>query len=144
MGIGEEWIKPNLGRTEWPAGSGDTANNILFTFGMGSTGGAGTGITLDTTSGQPLGPPTCRAWTATNYSDCNAARHSGSQHDAQNHTTCGGGSHRSVNGIDLAACRAVCSADLNCGTVQWQGTTSLEDGGTVMVRGGGGGHYSCS
>ena len=52
---GVAWTKPNLGKTEWPEGSGDTNNNILFAFGMGSTGGCGTGITLDTTSAPP--PP---------------------------------------------------------------------------------------
>ena len=40
---GIQWEKPKLGLTEWPAGSGDKANNILSSFGMGSTGGAGTG-----------------------------------------------------------------------------------------------------
>lgn len=40
---GIQWEKPKLGLTEWPAGSGDKSNNILSSFGMGSTGGAGTG-----------------------------------------------------------------------------------------------------
>ena len=52
---GLSWDKPNLGRTEWPAGSGDTANNLLSTFGFGSTGGCGTGIVLDVSSGA-IGP----------------------------------------------------------------------------------------
>ena len=52
---GLSWDKPNLGRTEWPAGSGDTANNLLSTFGFGSTGGCGTGVVLDVSSGA-IGP----------------------------------------------------------------------------------------
>lgn len=112
--------------TEWPAGSGNRSNNILFTFGMGSTGGCGTGITLDTTSAAPpLGPApptpggggTCQSWNETQYSDCEAYRH-GSK---LNHTTCGGGPHNTLPNLNLADCRTACAAQSTCSTIQWQG-----------------------
>jgi hypothetical protein len=112
------WEKPHLAHTEWPAGSGDTANNILFTFGFGSTGGCGTGIFLDTSSGA-AGVSRCQSWTPTNWSDCAAYRNG----TRVAHTVCGG-SHHSILNISLEPCRAACSADPTCSVVQWQGAAA--------------------
>ena len=112
------WTKPHLGKTEWPAGSGDTANNILFTFGFGSTGGCGTGILLDTASGPPCSTA-CESWTPSNFSDC-AAYRSGSR---AKHTVCGG-SHHTIANLALEPCRAACSKDTSCHVMQWQGAAA--------------------
>ena len=117
----KSFTKPDLGIVEWPAGSGNTHNNILFDFGTdSSSGGLGTGILLDTSSA--VGPggadEGCTSWTPTNMSDC-AAYRSG---NTPNHTVCGNGAHTVVpGGTTLAACRSNCSADVRCSTMQWQG-----------------------
>ena len=117
---GLEWTKPNLGLTEWPKGSGDTDNNIISSFGFGSTGGCGTGITLDVSSGAVVGPSACQSWVASNFSDCRAYE-SGAR---PAHTTCGGGAHHEPGEMTLAACRAACSADTSCETIQFQGAAA--------------------
>jgi hypothetical protein len=127
---GLAWERPNLNLTEWPEGSGDMANNIVSTFGMGSTGGCGTGILLDTASGaaaagasgQPEAAARCTNWTVFNSSDCSVYRRG----DRPNHTTCGhtGRHHTTPAEVPLAACRAACAADRTCSTIQWQGAAA--------------------
>eukprot|EP01052_Picozoa_sp_SAG31_P017491 SAG31_NODE_1198_length_9441_cov_3.648897_2_plen_374_part_00 len=118
------WEKPILGLTEWPKGSGNKTNNILSSFGVGSTGGCGTGILLDTSSAAAVDPDeaigNCTSWTAMNYSDCAAYRHG----DRPAHTTCGHPFRHVASQITLESCHAACSADAACKTIQWQAASS--------------------
>ena len=117
---GIEWNKPELRLTEWPKGSGDKNNNILSSFGFGSTGGCGTGVLLDSSSAAaPADGPAeaCSHWSVSNISDCVACRRG----ECLAHTTCGHPSRHLPSEVTLVACREACSADKSCNTIQWQG-----------------------